>query len=65
MATKTITVELKVDADTPARLVDKERLLTRISNLQADDQQRIIEICENPKALTALAKNWRMLKAMF
>lgn len=65
MSHKEITVKLKVDADTPFRLKDKETLLKQISNLKAEDQNRIIAICKNPKALKGLADNWEMLQSMF
>ena len=65
MPNKEITVKIIVDADTPVRLKDKEEILKRISNLPKEDQQRIITICENPKALKALADNWPMLQGMF
>lgn len=65
MPSKIIKVELKVDADTPHRLKDKETLLKAISNLEAEDQQRIIDIAKNPKALAALKENWTLLKGMF
>ncbi|HEX8269767.1 MAG TPA: hypothetical protein VF581_07735 [Flavobacterium sp.] len=65
MPDKVITVKLHIDADTPFRLKDKEALLKRISNLAADDQQRIIQICDSPKALQSLAENWQMLQSLF
>lgn len=65
MATKIITVNVKVDADTMVSLKSKENLLKRISDLPQSDQERIIEICENPKALQGLADNWPMLLTMF
>jgi hypothetical protein len=65
MATKIIEVKIKVDADTPVSLKSKENLLLKISNLPADDQQRILSICDNPKALQALKDKWLFLKTMF
>lgn len=65
MPEKIIEVKLKVDADTPHRLKDKENLLKSISDLEADDQQRLIEIARNPKALKGLKENWTLLKGMF
>jgi len=58
-----ITVVLKLDADTPYRLKDKEKMLKTISDLPADDQQRILELASNPKALDKLKSNWQMLKS--
>lgn len=65
MASKIINVTIKVDADTPVSLKNKENLLLKISNLATDDQQRILSICDNPKALKALKDKWFMLKTMF
>ncbi len=62
---KIITVQIKVDDSDLSRAKDKEKVLTAISDLPQADQQRIIAICENPKALKALADKWAMLKLMF
>jgi hypothetical protein len=64
MAEKTITVTLKVKADNPVRMKDKVSLLERFSNLPGADQERILKICDNPKALKGLAENWAMLESM-
>lgn len=65
MPEKIIEIKLKVDADTPHRLKDKENLMKAISNLEAEHQQRLIEIANNPKALKGLKENWTFLKGMF
>lgn len=65
MPEKIISVQVKVSADTMVSLKAKENLLTRISNLPKADQERIIKICENPKALQGLAQHWDMLQGMF
>jgi len=62
---KIIEVKIKVDADTPVSLKAKENLLLKISNLPQDDQQRILAICDNPKALKSLKDKWLLLKSMF
>lgn len=62
---KIITVQVKVDDSDLSRPKDKEKVLTAISNLPQADQQRIIAICENPKALKGLSDNWAMLQSMF
>jgi hypothetical protein len=61
---KIITVTLKVKADNPVRMKDKISLLEKISNLPGADQERILKICENPKALKGLSENWVMLEGM-
>lgn len=62
---KEIIVKIKVDDNDLSRAKDKEILLTEISNLPQADQQRIIAICQNPKALKTLADKWLFLKSMF
>lgn len=65
MPSKVVVVNVKVDASTMVSLKAKESLLQRISELPQADQERIIKICENPKALKGLAENWQMLQSMF
>lgn len=65
MHSKVINVTVKVSEGTMVSVIAKEKLLTRISNLQQADQERILKICENPKALKGLADNWSMLQSMF
>ena len=60
-----VMVNVKVEADTPFRMKDKLQLLKSISELQAEDQHRIIEICKNPKALKAISEHWETLQPMF
>ena len=43
----------------------KENLLQRISDLPKADQERILKICDNQKALKGLADNWQFLQSMF
>lgn len=62
---KEIIVKIKVDDNDLSRAKDKEILLTEISNLPQADQQRIIAICQSPKALKSIANNWAMLKLKF
>lgn len=42
-----------------------KRALEVFAKLPLEDQNRICELIKNPKALTALKKNWTMLKLMF
>ena len=65
MESKIVNVAVKVDADTMVSVKSKETLLKRISDLPQADQERIIKICENPKALQGLAENWQFLQGMF
>lgn len=58
-------VTIKVHADTPFRVKDKIALLDNVSRLEIEDQQRILKICKNPKALQAIAFHWTMLESMF
>lgn len=60
-----VTITIKIKADTVFRLKDKVTLLENLSRLSADDQNRILQITDNPKALKGLEKNWGMLKLMF
>lgn len=62
---KEITVTIKLDDNIPARAKTIEALLKRIHDLPQADQERIIAICENPKALKGLADNWQLLQGMF
>lgn len=62
---KELTVVVKVEADTPTRLKDKEKMLTAFSNLPSEDQERLTKLMTNPKALKGLAENWSMLERMF
>lgn len=62
---KEITLTIKIKADTPYRLKDKVTALETISRLDAEDMDRIVQICENKKALKALKEKWNMLKIMF
>ena len=65
MINREITVTVKVQSDDMSRAKDKMEILKRISDLPAEDQQRIIELCRSPKALKGLADNWDMLQTMF
>jgi hypothetical protein len=62
---KEIQITIRIKADTVFRLKDKVTLLETFSRLGADDQSRILQIIDNPKALKGLEKNWNMLKVMF
>ena len=59
------TVIIRLKAATTFRMKDKVALLNNVSNLKAEDQERILKICNNPKALQGLAENWAMLQSMF
>ena len=59
------TVIIRLKAATPFRMKDKVALLNNVSNLKADDQERILKICNNPKALQGLATHWDTLQTMF
>lgn len=63
MIEKEITIKIK--ATSPIDLKTKIDNLQTISRLDMDDQNRMIEIGKNPKALTALKDNWAFLKGMF
>lgn len=58
-------VTIKVSADTPFRVKDKVKLLNTFSNIPMEDQERILAICNNPKALEKLAENWDFLQSLF
>lgn len=62
---KEIQITIRIKAETVFRLKDKVTLLDTFSRLGADDQNRILQIIDNPKALKGLEKNWTMLKLMF
>ena len=62
---KEIQVTIRIKADTVFRLNDKVTLLNTFSRLGADDQSRILQIIDNPKALKGLEKHWGTLKLMF
>jgi hypothetical protein len=62
---KEIQITIRIKAETVFRLKDKVTLLDTFSRLGADDQSRILQIIDNPKALKGLEKNWNMLKMMF
>ena len=65
MLEKEVQITIRIKADTVFRLKDKLTLLDTLSRLGAEDQERILSIANNPKALKGLEKNWNMLKAMF
>ncbi len=65
MPSKEINFTLKLEADKPFRLKDKVQIIQSISELPSADQQRIIEICKNQKALKSISDNWEMLQTMF
>lgn len=65
MVEKEIQITIRIKADTVFRLKDKVALLENVSRLNAEDQDRILQIINNPKALKGLEKNWNMLKVMF
>lgn len=62
MAQKKITIELN---GTPIENDVHERALKHFEKLPIEDKNRVCEIIKNPNALSALKKNWIMLKAMF
>jgi len=43
----------------------REETLKAVAKLPIEDLERIGKIASNPKALTGLKKNWKMLTAMF
>lgn len=63
--TKEIQVTIKVSAETLVRLKDKETLLKAVSDLPTDDQNRILQLATNKKALASLKENWGMLQSLF
>lgn len=60
-----MTVTIKTPATNPVDQQAREKKLTVIAQLPADDLDRLYQIAENPKALTALKSKWTMLKMMF
>jgi hypothetical protein len=65
MLEKEITITLRVKADSPFSLKSKVELFEKISRLDREDQERILEICNSQKALKSLKDKWAMLKMMF
>ncbi|UUC45581.1 hypothetical protein [Flavobacterium cerinum] len=58
-------ITIQTQATNPVDLKAIEKKLTVIAQLPADDLDRLFQIAENPKALTALKSKWTMLKMMF
>lgn len=64
MTSTEINVTLKISADTPFRLKDKVKLFEQISKLEQKDQEILLELAQNPKALKGIRDNKTMLLSM-
>ena len=63
--TKETQVTIKIGGSSPFDLKKKIQLLEKLSRLSFEDQDRIFQIIDNPKALKSLQDNWSLLKSMF
>lgn len=60
-----ITITFEIKAGNPFDLNKKKKILEKFARLPMDDQERLEQIIDKPKALQSLKDNWTMLKAMF
>ena len=59
------TVTITVPAGNVFDARKKAANLTKFASLDMEDQERIEQLINSPKALTAMKKNWKMLKMTF
>jgi hypothetical protein len=58
-------ITIKISGKDPFELKKKVELCKEIGRLEAEDQDRILQLIGSNKALAALKKNWSMLSMMF
>lgn len=59
------TITIKISGKDPFELKKKIEFCNQISRLEAEDQDRVLQLIGSSKALAALKKNWTMLSMMF
>ena len=57
-----VTLTFQIKAGNPIDLRKKKEILEKFSRLDMEDQERIEQIIETPKALDGLKKHWATLK---